>query len=497
MSLFHSKYNHIRSWSMKNRIVINLIVFCMIALGCKTLANIPSTPLSSIPPSIAITTLPATLVPTKQGGDGVGDPFYPHMGNTGYDAFHYSIDLYVNVKRNFIDGTSTLEAQAVENLSAFNLDFHGLNVSNVTVNDSHADFKRVADELIITPAETLSQGQTFSVVVAYSGVPDPVVDAGAPVEGVGWISDQTTIFVVSEPSGAMNWYPVNNHPTDKATYTFEITVPEPYVVAANGLLKNETDNGDTRTYLWEATTPMASYLATVNIGIFEVVTEAGPDGLPIRNYFPAENLAEGTAATSKTGDMIAYYSDTFGPYPFEAYGILIIPQDYGFAMEDQTLSIFGQDMLDELTVAHELAHQWFGDSITLKSWEDIWLNEGFATYAETLWVEHTEGKDAADQYMRDIYDQITVYDLSAPGTPRVEDLFGQSVYYRGGWVLHALRSQVGDETFFKILHEYYSRYAGKSAGTVDFIAVAGEVSGQDLKGFFTNWLFGNQIPPMP
>jgi aminopeptidase N len=483
---------------MDKRITINHTFLSLMMLSCKTVTNILSTstpPLSIVTPGTA-TEPHATPVPTTQGGDGVGDPFYPHMGNTGYDSLHYTIDLNVDVKKNFIEGKSNLEAQATENLSTFNLDFHGLNISNVTVNGSRADFKRVADELVITPAEALSQGQTFSVVVAYSGVPDPVMDASAPGGGIGWISDQTTIFVVSEPSGAMNWYPVNNHPTDKATYTFEITVPEPYVVAANGLMKSETDNGDTKTYLWEATTPMASYLATVNIGMFQVVTQEGPNGLPIRNYFPAENLAEATAVTQKTSDMIAYYSDTFGPYPFEAYGIVVIPQDIGFALEDQTLSIFGQDMLDELVVAHELSHQWFGDSIALKSWEDIWLNEGFATYAEALWVEHDEGKKAADQYMRDIYDQITAYDMSAPGTPLVEELFGASVYYRGGWVLHALRSKVGDEEFFKILHEYYERYAGKNASTEDFIAVAGEISGMDLKGFFDDWLFGDHIPPM-
>jgi aminopeptidase N len=482
---------------MKNRVIINLIVISLIILSCKTLTNISSTPLPSTPAPSTPTVQPATPAPTNQGGDGVGDPFYPQMGNTGYDSLHYTIDLTVDVERNFIDGTSTLEAQAVENLSTFNLDFHGLNVSNVTVNDSRADFVRVADELVITPAEALSQGQTFNVVVAYSGVPEPVVDASFPGDGIGWLYDQTTIFVVSEPSGTMNWIPINNHPTDKATYTFEITVPEPYVVAANGLLKSETDNGDTKTYLWEATTPMASYLATVNIGMFQVVTEEGPDGLPIRNYFPPENLVDGKLATRRTSEMIAYYSDTFGPYPFEAYGILVIPQDYGFALENQTLSIFGQDMLDELTVAHELAHQWFGDSISLKSWEDIWLNEGFATYAEALWVEHNEGKESANEYMRDIYGQITIFDLPAPGTPRVEELFGRSVYYRGGWVLHALRSQVGDEAFFEILHEYYARYAGKSASTEDFIAVAEEVSGQDLKSLFDDWLFGDQIPPMP
>ena len=154
-------------------------------------------------------------------------------------------------------------------------------------------------------------------------------------------------------------------------------------------------------------------------------------------------------------------------------------------------------MLNEIAVAHELSHQWFGDSISLKSWQDIWLNEGFATYSEALWVEHKNGKTKADQYMRDIYDQSVKDNLTAPATPRIEDLFGESVYYRGGLVLYTLRSQVGDETFFKILHAYYAHYAGKSASTADFIAVANEVSGKDLKSLFDAWLFADKIPPLP
>jgi len=479
---------------MKIRVLSSILVLSLLIISCNAVTRIFSTP-SPIPPTPPTLTIPpAATTSPNQGSDNLGDPLYPKLGNGGYDAIHYTIDLNVDVKKNFVNGTSTMDAQATQTLSSFNLDFHGLDISNVTVNASPADFKRAADELTITPAETLSPGQQFTVVVTYSGIPQAVNDPSLGNSPVGWFDDSSGIFVASEVNGSMGWYPVNNYPTDKATYTFKITAPKPYVVAANGLLKSTTDNGNTNTFLWEESVPMASYLATLEIGNYTIVTQNGPNNLPIRNYFPPSVLTKATDVTSKTSDMIAYYSSIFGPYPFEAYGIVVIPEDLGFAMEDQTLSVFGQDMLDEITVAHELSHQWFGDSVSLKSWQDIWLNEGFATYAEALWTEHTKGKAAGDKYMRDIYDQAA--SDSAPGTPKLADLFGESVYYRGALVLYALRLKVGDEAFFKILHEYYARYAGKSANSADFIAVAQDVSRQDLKSFFDDWLYSNQMPAL-
>jgi aminopeptidase N len=219
--------------------------------------------------------------------------------------------------------------------------------------------------------------------------------------------------------------------------------------------------------------------------------------LPIRNYFPPEADSKITSSFSHTSEMIAYYSQVFGPYPFESYGAAVIPAELGFALENQTLSIFGTDMVDELTVAHELSHQWFGDSVSLKSWKDIWLNEGFATYAESLWVEHTEGEAAGDQYMQNIYDEAKSKNMAAPADPAVENIFNDFVYDRGGCVLYALRLKLGDDVFFKILREYYARYQYSNASTDDFIAVAETVSGQDLKSFFDDWLYSVKIPPLP
>jgi aminopeptidase N len=193
--------------------------------------------------------------------------------------------------------------------------------------------------------------------------------------------------------------------------------------------------------------------------------------------------------------MIAFYSDLIGPYPFEAYGVVVMPESVGVAMENQTLSVFGADMSFEDAISHELAHQWFGDSVTLASWPDIWLNEGFATYMEWLWVEHRAGADEFSSYMDNQYSYAQT--MMPPGDPASWALFDGSVYIRGGLVLHALRQTVGDETFFKILSTYYQRYQYNNASTEDFIAVAEDVSGQDLGEFFDAWLYGSTLPPMP
>jgi aminopeptidase N len=417
------------------------------------------------------------------------------MGNGGYDALHYSIELDVDVEDNTIDGATQLEARATEHLRAFNLDFHQLDISGVKVNGEVAEYSRDGDELTIVPEGVLPAGQSFTVTVNYGGVPVPVEDPAFPGGGVGWLRAPSGVFVINEPSGAKSWYPVSNHPTDKATYTFRITADEPFVVVANGLLEEEIDLGDTRTYVWESDDLMSSYLAAVYIAELERTDEEGPDGLPIRNYFPPGLSKSETLAFGRTADMIEFFSEVFGPYPFDAYGVVVLPESVGVAMENQTISFFGEDMLEERIAAHELAHQWFGNSVTPARWQDIWLNEGFATYAEGLWLEHTDGPDA----LRDLMDRLyaSVQYQGPPGVPPVEDLFGWNVYARGAWTLHALRLEVGEEAFFDILSTYYNRYQYSNATTDEFIAVAEEVSGRDLDAFFDGWLFGEDTPPKP
>lgn len=497
---------------MKKHILPVLVILTLALLSCR--AVIPATRLLPTATIVATRQAPATptalataiasplgtvVVATQSpmpGADGLGDEHYPKMGNGGYDAIHYTLELTVDVANNKISGAVTLEAQAKQALSAFNLDLHGLKVSAVTVNAASANFSRQDDELIITPPQSILNEEKFTVVIQYSGTPQPVSDAAFASEQVGWYGD-TGVYVFSEPSGAMGWYPVNNHPLDKATYTFRITAPKQYQVAANGLLKSEDINGTMRTSVWEESYPMASYLATLIIGKYKLVSESGPNGLPIRNYFPLNAGGDITGGFNRTSEMISYYSQVFGPYPFDVYGAAVVPMQGGIALEDQTLSIFSDDATDELTVAHELSHQWFGDSISLKSWKDIWLNEGFATYAEALWVEHTKGKAAGDEYMRGIYNDAKKHNMAAPGNPAVGNTFSGFVYERGACALYALRLKLGDEVFFKVLQDYYARYQYSNASTDDFIAVAETTSGQNLKDFLNDWLFSAKVPALP
>lgn len=439
----------------------------------------------------------------EQGDEGIGDPYFPQLGNTGYDVRHYTIDLDVDVEENTITGTTTIEANATENLETFNLDFVGFEISDVTVNDQPVEWEREPHELIVQPANPLPAGD-FTISVTYSGEPTGESSTGIPFL-LGWTNFGGGIFVASEPDGAASWYPVNDHPLDKATYTFRITVPDPYVVAANGLLQDTVENGDTTTYIWEMDDPMASYLATVNIDEFVEHTDESPDGTPIRNYWLADIAEQAEVNFGRTGEMIDFFSETFGPYPFDAYGVVVADADFPFALETQSLSLFSKSWLGaggdlDITVAHELSHQWFGNSVSLASWQDIWLNEGFATYASWLWMEHDMGSETFERNINEAYTLMKsprgAGIFGPPGDPSPSNLFGGGVYYRGAMTLHALRVEVGDEAFFEIMTTYYDRFQHSNASTEDFITAAEEVSGQDLEAFFNGWLYEEEIPDL-
>ncbi|MCD4684931.1 MAG: M1 family metallopeptidase [Anaerolineae bacterium] len=560
---------------------------------------------------VTLLILPLSLAgaqgPTDDPGS-IGDAYYPSLGNSGYDVLHYTIDLHADVDRDLISGTTTIEAHALDDLNTFHLDFAGLTVETVAVNDAAVDWDRVEHELIVIPLVPLPADEPFTVAVTYSGKPAGVQMSGIPFL-TGWTNYGGGVFVASEPAGSAGWYPVNDHPLDKATYTFRITVPQPYVVAANGVLTETLDDGDQTTYVWEMRQPLASYLATVNIDEFVRVEETGPHGLPIRNYFPPDLVDQATLEFAKTADMIAYFEDVFGPYPFEAYGVVVADTGFPFALETQTISLFSRSWISgagaaESAVAHELAHQWFGNSVSLSDWQDIWLNEGFAVYAEWLWFGHQDGPERLDELVRSTYTQIAndhlVYmtaltkddlrqalnvlpldtytlapdevaavvrlllshaasadeidtyiaqfpqvditgdellmlidvlpadefpllgddiralkavlgltepiregyliqesSFSAPGIPAADDLFNHGVYQRGGLVLAALRARVGDEAFFTIIAAYYEAFRDSNATTNDFIALAEEISGEDLGAFFDAWLYTAPLPDIP
>lgn len=488
--------------------------FLLLTLAACQFTQAP-TPVTEVPQ----TQTPATEVapPTKEpptdgstdslaGSDGLGDSLYPEFGNGGYDVKNYTLNITVNsVINSDLSAITTIEAVATQDLSSFNLDFAGFEITSLTFNDEAAEFERKGQELTIIPANPLENGETFTVAVTYQGIPSPMTSQALPFP-TGWIVYDNGIFVLSEPDGSASFYPVNDHPLDKATYTIIVTVPAPYEVAANGNLVNVTDNIDTITYRFEVRDPMASYLTTININEFNTETMKSDGGIPIRNYYASSLPADINKPFARQGEMLDYFSELFGPYPFDVYGALVMDTEFGAALENQTMSIFGIDMIDmedieatESVVAHELGHQWFGDSVSVADWSDIWLNEGFATYSEALWEEYLNGSAGLDEWVEIIYTEVRNYPefYPPPGDPAGDDLFNGGVYLRGGLTLHALRLEVGDETFFEILRTYHERYKFGNAATEDFIAVAEEVSGEDLGDLFDAWLYDEQLPPIP
>ena len=441
--------------------------------------------------ALSLLSVPQDETP-RPGAAGLGDKYYPTLGNGGYDALHYDLALEVDMETGAVVAELVMKAEAAHGLTSFDLDFLGPDIDAVEVDGRASVFTREEGELIITPPETIAKGQPFTTIVRYHGKPNPVKDPGVPFVpgGIGWLKKKNAIYVMSEPSGTRGWVPCNDHPLDKATWAIDVTVKKPYVAACNGLLVAEVDLGETRRFSFEASDPMASYLVTVNIAEFDVEVTEGPGGIPLTHYFYKGAPEKARAPFARTSEMIEVFSELFGPYPFECFGGVLASARLGGALETQTLVVYSRGS-GEGTISHELAHQWFGDCVSPASWDHLWLNEGFATYASWLWTEHEDGHEA---YLKSAERSYGAMRRMGPPGDTGEVIFSGSVYRRGAWVLHALRTELGDEAFFNSLRLWTSRFHDSAGTTDDFRSVCEEVSGKELKEFFAAWVYGEEAP---
>ena len=463
-----------------------------------TTAPAPATTEAPAPPTTTTTTAPTTTTTPPTHAEGVGDSFYPFLGNGGYDALHYEIKLNVDPSANTIGASTVITAQATEDLETFNLDLLGLEVHAVTVDGSPTEYSRSGHELSIQPESPLTASSQFQVEVAYSGSPEALDDPGVPFAQMGWRQQDGVIFTLGEPSGSMTWFPSNNHPSDKATYEIEITVPEGVTAASNGLLVDETTTDGKTTYTWRMDDPMATYLAAVYIGDFERI-DHGPlyDGGPIiRDYLPRDAPAEMAQALSVTPDAIAFLEERLGPYPFDAYGTIVVPFPLGLALENQTLSIHGPATIGPGIIAHEAAHQWLGNSVSPDDWSEIWVNEGFATYLHLMFEAEHFGADFNDT-MTGVHAWLSANGIGPPKGIEIQDLFGATVYYRGAATLHALRLHAGDDTFYEILRTHYDRSSGGTTNTDEFLGIVEEFTGSDAVALVESWLYDETVPAFP
>ncbi|WP_274560028.1 M1 family metallopeptidase [Streptomyces spiramyceticus] len=436
---------------------------------------------------------PTGRATAEPGAPGVRDPYFPELGNGGYDVTHYTLNLDYDPETRRLEATAEITARATQDLSAFNLDLHGMNVTSATVEGQKVAVSRAGDELTLTPRSGAgpTDGETFRTVVGYSGRPATITDADESEEG--WLRTADGALALGEPLGSMAWFPGNHHPSDKASYDITVTVPEGLKAISNGELRSERTRGGRTAFAWHSGEPMAGYLATVAIGKFETKATRTPSGLPVFTAVdPA--VAKGSAESiAGIPDIVEWGIKTFGPYPFSSAGAIVERGgDAGYALETQTKPVFPGPPADGLLV-HELAHQWFGNSVTPKSWRDMWLNEGFATYAQWLWDEDF-ANIPADRNFAEAFDNKANWAFPPAEPPSGSDLFGDPVYGRGAMVLHKVREAVGDDAFFGIVRGWASTHRHGNASTDDFTAYVEKKSGKDLKALWDTWLYGKKKP---
>jgi aminopeptidase N len=439
--------------------------------------------------SLSLVAAPAfAAVPGSAGG---GDPYFPASGGTGYDVSRYSLALTYDPAPRALSGVATLTLAPTTDLSSFSLDLRDLTVSAVTVDGAAAAFAQSPGELTITPAKALKKNRKVSVAVTYGGTTGRPTDSTGSL--YGWVSTPDGALVANEPEGAATWFPVNDVPRDKAVYDFFITVPKGKAAVANGLPLGSRTKGAWTTWEWHETDPMASYLATATIGDFDITTDTTAGNLPIvnavdRDLSPARK-ARTAASLALQPQMIDFFSAEFGRYPFRSFGAIVDDDSVGYALETQSRPVYSGSA-GEGTVAHELAHQWFGNSVSPESWRDIWLNEGFATYAEWMWQEHRGGttiaQNAAAVAATPADDPLWSVVVADPGP---DDLFAEATYSRGALTLYELREEIGAPAFTTLLGRWASTHEDGNATTTDFIALAEEVSGKQLDAFFQTWVY--------
>ncbi len=421
----------------------------------------------------------------------VGDPTFPGLGNAGYDVQSYDITLDLTGAE--LSAETVIELVAQVDLPELHLDLEGMEVDEIRLDDEPVLFRRDGRELIVRFADPIPTGTTASVFVAYNGTPKPIVADDSPFN-LGFQTRSWGTFVASEPIGAATWFPANDHPQDKALFTITMTVPEGQTAVGPGQLVDSTTNADgSGTFVWRAREPMSTYLAAVATGDFKVTTETLESGLVIRHAIHSTTVAATGTTLDSTAQMITEFEAQFGPYPFESYGVLVVPEALGFALENQTLSLFGEDIIVSSSaqpiLAHELAHQWFGDNISPAAWDDIWLNEGFATWAEWWWTERIGGGSRIEQAATIPMQPLSGIDASA--------LFEINVYWRGGLAVEALRREVGDELFGTILREWSTRYGGGVASTENFLDLITELAGSGASNTVSQWVFSPAMPELP
>jgi aminopeptidase N len=421
------------------------------------------------------------------------EPFFPRSGNRGYDAKHYDVNLGYQPRSGMLTVRDVVEARATSGLRKFSLDLDGLKVSSVSVDGEAAAYSRGRGKVKVIPAAPIAKGQAFTVELRYQGAPRKVTDPDGSTEG--WYRTADGAVAVGEPIGTAAWLACDNAPRDKASFDIEIAVPGGVKAVSNGRLVSRQRTGGRVRWSWSEPKPMATYLALVDIGDGKLV-QGHVGKLPTWTLVDPRLAKASRAAIDSLPEIIRWESHLFGPYPFAAAGSVVDLADLEYALETQTRPIYAFAP-DRTTVVHETAHQWFGDSVGLERWPNIWLNEGFATWTQWYFAEKHGGR-SAQQVFADLYRRPaseTGFWNPPSGHPgQAKNLFAVSTYVRGAMTLQALRDKIGTGDLLRILRTWVAEHRYGHGDIEEFIALANQVSGRHLRGFFDRWLFERGKP---
>ncbi len=440
---------------------------------------------------------------------GVGDRLFPHLGNPGYDVKSYDLSFsYPGTNSKPLDAVTVIEARTTAPLEHVNLDFAHGTVESVEVNGAPAAFVSAEEDLIVTPGEPLSQGSPLRVTVRHTSDP-----AHAEGRQGGWVRTRDGLVTANQADAAHRVFPCNDHPSDKAMFTVRVTAPEGYRAVANGLPAGEGHATKSTSWTYRTEHPMATELLQVAIGRSTVLHRSGPHGLPVRDVVPRKDRTTLERWLGRTPGHIAWMEGKLGQYPFETYGVLVADARLGFELETQTLSLFERELFTrpeypewyvESVMIHELAHQWFGNSVSPRTWSDLWISEGHATWYEALYSAEKAGRPLEER-MKAAYGASDRWRAAGgpPAEPKAPEkgqktgIFRPNVYDGAALVLYALRQEIGAPAFERLQRAWVSLHRDGTAGTDDYKDLASVVAGRDLDGFFRAWLYGERTPPMP